>query len=113
MLVQPTPRVLPVVEDLTPEHMSSDPPDVTTGVLRLEMIVTGCKIVKILHFERNMVETGLRVQSKHHDVMIHVSFAAVDTVEAGKQLVGIILCVNIVRTYKPEVAMRPFHGAGI
>ena len=85
MLQYKSAAVKPVVENLTPQHVSPDAPTKLVA-LRLQMIVTELLHVEIVHLERSMRRARCVVQFRaleEERVVVRVLEAAVDVEEGG------------------------------
>lgn len=51
------------------------------GVALLQILVADVQIVDVLHLEGHMVQAGALMQAEHHDVVVDVIVARVDTIE--------------------------------
>src|SRR4051812_18605985 len=72
MLVNPAPRISPVVVDLTAEKVTADPPHVFIFGQAVEVFVAHEHVVDVLHLEREMVQAGTCVAHAEERVVINV-----------------------------------------
>src|SRR3989442_438774 len=101
VLVQPGPRILPVVVDLAAEDVPPDAPHVLVLARLLEVLVAEHDVVDALHFEREVIQSRLRPLEAQEHVVIDKGLAAVAAVERGDDVV-LGTGVDVIRTQEAE-----------
>src|SRR5438876_9661291 len=107
-LVHPLPRIRPVVVDLAPEQMPSDPPHVLVLAELPEVLVAHEDVVDVLDLEGQVVEPRALVPDAEEHVVVDVFPAAVAAIEGSDDVV-LAPRVDVVRADEAEVLAEPLR----
>ena len=80
MLVDTTPWIAPVVEDLSAKEMTPYAPHGFV-FFRVQMVMTEHQVIEVLHLERYMIETIFGSVTAEEHVVIDVGIAAIAAIE--------------------------------
>src|SRR5215510_3476049 len=106
--VYTTPRVGPVVVDLTAEEMAADAPHVLVLAESHQILVILEHRVDVRHLEREMIQTRALVPDAEEHVVVDVLIATVAAIERSDDVV-LTLDVHVIRADEAERVAEPLH----